>query len=204
MLAGRRGLGDPAGAQDRIERRGLSSDRPASRIEIAVTDGCAQSPSPSPSVRTRSPQAVDRPIVRAVPGSGSLAQVAPPSTRCLGDAPLAGRSAGADRNDRARDRDDVGDRAETAGSGSSTSVQARSGGGRRRRMAGGASLGEATATGVGAAEAAGVASVGATVASRRPATRKGERHDDSSQGPGEAAPAVEMGHARGTPLEPGA
>ena len=51
----------------------------ASRIQIPVTAGCAQSPSPSPRVRTRSPHATECPIACVVPGRGSLAQVAPSS-----------------------------------------------------------------------------------------------------------------------------
>ena len=70
-------------------------------------------------------------------------------------------------------------------------------------MAGGASLGEATATGVGAAVSRG-ATVGSDGRLGVAAARQGEAHDDGSEGSGESAPAVEVGHARGTPVERGA
>ena len=78
VVAGGRRLGDATGAQERVERRGRHVPA-ASRIQIPVTAGCAQSPSPSPRVRTRSPHATECPIACVVPGRGSLAQVAPSS-----------------------------------------------------------------------------------------------------------------------------
>ena len=164
-------------------RRRTGSDRTArpvqrpaaSRIQIAVTDGCAQSPSPSPRVRTRSPQA-DRSSDRA---RGPGERLARPGRAAIarrpGDAPFAGRSAGADRDDRARQRDDIGDRRRHPPA--SGCVDQRPGEIRRTvgtAVAGGASLGEATATGVGAAEAAGGRGRG-DARLRRPAAREGER-----------------------------
>ncbi len=136
VLAGRRGLGDPAGAQDRIERRGLPAaggipdrdrgDRRVCAVAIAVAE---RQDAVAPG--GRSPDRARGPGERlARPGRAAV-------TRCLGDAPFAGRSAGADRNDRARYRDDVGDRAETAGLGlvdqrPGEVRRGRRGGGRRR------------------------------------------------------------------------
>ena len=107
---------------------------------------------------------VDRPIALAVPGSGSLVQVAPPSPDAQAIPAPTGRAAGADGDDRVGQRDDIGDRRRRRRSGSVDELPGEVRRARRMAVAGGASLGEATATGVGAAEAAG-ASVGATVVS---------------------------------------
>ena len=168
----------------RIGSNGAAFQPPAaSRIQIEVTDGCAQSPSPSPRVRTRSPQAIDRPIDARRPGQRLARPGRAAIARCPGD-PATRRAAPPTPT-----ATTVSGSATTsaiaptpAASGSSTSVQARSGARRGgAAVAGGASLGEATATGVGAAEAAAVG-VGASGRLRRPAARQGQTDDERQRG----------------------
>ena len=178
--------------------------RRASRIQIEVTDGCAQSPSPSPRVRTRSPQAVDRPIARAVPGSGSLAQVAPPSLddQAIPRSPAAPPAPTATTVPGSATTSAIGPTPPGSGI-----VDQRPGeirrrtrhGGGRRRVAG---------RGDGDRRRCRLRPRRWSPSGRRsprdvPQPARARAHDERSQGPGEAAPAVEVGHARGTPLEPG-
>src|SRR6185369_8624450 len=134
----------------------------ASRIQIPVTYGWAQSPSPSPRVRIRSPHVTECPIPCVVPGSGSLAQVVPSSADdqaipCSPAAPPAATATTALGNATTSAIEPT-----SVESGRSTSFQVRSAAD-ATGVAGAISVGEATAAAVGPGEAVALAA-GATVA----------------------------------------
>ena len=137
VLAGGRGLGDATGAQERIERRGLPGagrvadpdprDRRMRAIAVALAEG-----QDAIAPRDRMPDRVRGAGERlARPGRAVVG-------RRPGDPVFAGRSAGCDGDDRARQRDDVGDRADIGGIGQVDKLpgevrRGRGGRGRRRR-----------------------------------------------------------------------